>query len=378
MTPTNSIPIVDVAGLLEHMADMHAAGIVPMVYGAPGIGKSEIVAQYAAQIGAHLLDVRLSYLLPESIGPIFYPIAAEERVQAFTPALVAQVRKLRAETGKPVLIFLDELTLASRDTLSVALELLLESRIAGERVPDDTLIIAAGNRPEDTAGAIFLDGPQKSRVGSVLFQPTLDDLSAYIAKRFPKNALASAMCGFLATPAAAQIAGRTVHADGIAPIFTNRGVVRSIQAMMPIIGKASMAQIVDNRRAMRIMESLVGTEFAAKFSAFAAIAEQVTSPRDILAKPNRAKLPTSQEAIIAQLSAIHAELVANSYDSKMIESFHTYLERFDRADNVRVWVMTLSKEAQGALSRTIRGKRIMQTLSVDMDVSADAAAARGL
>lgn len=374
---TDQIPTVDVPALLEFIADMLAADLPGMIYGAPGIGKSAVVGQAADSHRYAMLDRRLGYLLPENIGPILYPIAAEQRVQAFTPALIAEVRKLREESGKPVLVFLDEITVASRETMSVALEFILEKRINGERAPDDTRILAAGNRPNDTPAAIYLDAPIRSRMASVLFAPTLADLAAYLSTAFPKAPLAAAVASFLTTPAAGQIAAKTLHADGIAPIWTPRGTVRAIAAMLPLVKGKGIGDIIENPRAMRIMESLTGVEFSAKFSAFAVIADQVTSAADILAKPKRAKLPTTQEAIIAQLTAIHNELINRQYDGASVDSFLEYLDRFDRADAVRVWVMTLRTDAMTALTRTIRGKRVMQALSVSIDDTSDLQQARG-
>lgn len=58
VTPSQLLPI---------LRDCHAAKLNPFVQGQPGVGKSAIVAQYAAEIGAEFIDARLAYYAPQDV-----------------------------------------------------------------------------------------------------------------------------------------------------------------------------------------------------------------------------------------------------------------------------------------------------------------------
>jgi MoxR-like ATPase len=54
--------------LQEHIITILTAGLVPMVAGSPGTGKSEIIHQIAKHFNLYLIDLRLSQCDPTDIN----------------------------------------------------------------------------------------------------------------------------------------------------------------------------------------------------------------------------------------------------------------------------------------------------------------------
>ena len=118
-----------------------------MIYGVPGIGKSNITAQVADALGYELLDVRAVLLDPTDIKGIPYVVDGELRNSQ--PSIFPR----KNTTGKPWLLFLDEIVLAPPSVQSALFQLVLDFQIGDYKLPEDTRIIAAGNRQEDRSGA---------------------------------------------------------------------------------------------------------------------------------------------------------------------------------------------------------------------------------
>jgi MoxR-like ATPase len=119
-----------------------------MLWGATGVGKSECVRQLSEESGAELRDIRLCQKQPTDIAGL--PALDHERQQTifYPPAFLAP-----RSDEKAVILFFDEISLAPDDTKSAVLGILEERRQGGVEIPDDWIIVAAGNRPEDLANA---------------------------------------------------------------------------------------------------------------------------------------------------------------------------------------------------------------------------------
>lgn len=115
-----------------------------MIWGPPGVGKSSIVAQIAADGGIGLVDLRLSQLAPTDLRGL--PVAEDGRSTWYPPNFLPQ-------DGKGVL-FLDEINMAPPAMQGVAQQLILDRRIGDYVVPEGWYVWAAGNRKIDRA-AVF-------------------------------------------------------------------------------------------------------------------------------------------------------------------------------------------------------------------------------
>ncbi len=109
----------------------------------PGVGKSDIVHQAAAEAGLPCRSLLGTQIAPEDVSGI--PRIVGER-SVFCPP-----RVLLPESNEPFCLFLDELPACPPDIQKAFYSLLLERRIGEHRLPPGTWVVAAGNRSEDRA-----------------------------------------------------------------------------------------------------------------------------------------------------------------------------------------------------------------------------------
>ena len=140
-----------------------------MLWGATGVGKSEAVHQLACELEAELRDIRLCQKQPTDIGGL--PALDHDKQQTvfYPPAFLAP----RAD-GKTVVLFFDEISLAPDDTKGAVLGILEERRQGKVEIPDNWVIVAAGNRPEDLANARGLGAAANRRLLHIVIEPQLE------------------------------------------------------------------------------------------------------------------------------------------------------------------------------------------------------------
>jgi MoxR-like ATPase len=109
---------------------------VPLhIWGACGVGKSQIVAQVAADRKCEFLDIRAVQLDPVDLRGL--PRISADRAEWVPP-------KFFPLDGEGIL-FLDELTSAPQMTQAGCYQLVLDRKLGEYRLPDGWLVIAAGN-----------------------------------------------------------------------------------------------------------------------------------------------------------------------------------------------------------------------------------------
>lgn len=136
-----NIPIqVDQKQLMDVLLNVGTVRPV-FIWGAPGIGKSAIVGQFAKDLGLECVSLLGSQLAPEDI--IGVPQIVEGRSIFCPPKSIA-----RAE---PYCLFLDELNACSHEVQKAFYSLILERRIGEYHLPKGSIVIGAGNRAQDNA-----------------------------------------------------------------------------------------------------------------------------------------------------------------------------------------------------------------------------------
>ncbi len=111
------------------------------VWGQPGIGKSAIVEQYATKTGLECVALLGSQLSPEDI--IGIPQIMDGTFRFCPPRLIAK--------HEAYCLFLDEFNACSFDVQKVFYTLIHDRRIGEYKLPEGSIVIAAGNRAQDYA-----------------------------------------------------------------------------------------------------------------------------------------------------------------------------------------------------------------------------------
>lgn len=111
------------------------------IWGAPGIGKSSIVQQFASQLGLPCVSMLGSQLAPEDI--IGVPQIVDGTSRFCPPSMIAR--------SEPYCLFLDELNACTHEVQKAFYSLIHEHRIGDYRLPAGSIVIGAGNRAQDAA-----------------------------------------------------------------------------------------------------------------------------------------------------------------------------------------------------------------------------------
>ena len=144
-----------------------------MLWGPPGVGKSQMVAQVATKHATVVIDIRLSQMEPSDLRGI--PFRMENIVEWAVPALLPDVKRHGA-TG---ILFLDEITSAAPTVSAAAYQLILDRRLGEYRVPDGWAIFAAGNRQGDRGVTYSMPAPLANRFSHFTVEAHLDDWVAW-------------------------------------------------------------------------------------------------------------------------------------------------------------------------------------------------------
>ena len=132
------------------------------LWGPPGIGKSDIVGQITNSLSkSHLIDIRLSLWDPTDIKGMPY-YSANDNTMKWAPPVELPSEEFAAQFDN-IVLFLDEMNSAAPAVQSAAYQLILNRRVGTYKLPDNVLIIAAGNRDADKGVTYRMPAPLANR-----------------------------------------------------------------------------------------------------------------------------------------------------------------------------------------------------------------------
>ncbi|OUV62815.1 MAG: ATPase [Gammaproteobacteria bacterium TMED119] len=144
-----------------------------MLWGAPGVGKSQIVAQVAERNQVPMIDIRLSQMEPSDLRGI--PFRNDSQVEWAIPAMLPD----RQRHGEHGILFLDEITSAAPSVSAAAYQLILDRRLGQYTIPPGWAILAAGNRQGDRGVTYTMPAPLANRFSHYAVDVNLDDWVAW-------------------------------------------------------------------------------------------------------------------------------------------------------------------------------------------------------
>ncbi len=156
-----NIPSLSVSRVIETLEDLYCIAIsnklplkqipTPFFWGPAGVGKSEGIYQMAKNISlktgkeVNVTDVRLLLFSPVDLRGV--PVADKEK--QFTNWLMPKIFDMNKSDNCVNILFLDELSAAPQSVQAAAYQICLDRRIGEFVLPDNCIIIAAGNRTTD-------------------------------------------------------------------------------------------------------------------------------------------------------------------------------------------------------------------------------------
>ncbi|MDH5785268.1 MAG: AAA family ATPase [Chromatiales bacterium] len=140
-----------------------------MLWGPPGVGKSQMVLRVGERHNVPVIDIRLSQMEPSDLRGI--PFRNGEHVEWAIPAILPDVER----HGPEGVLFLDEINSAPPSVSAAAYQLILDRRLGEYKVPDGWAIIAAGNRQGDRGVTYTMPAPLANRFAHFEVDTNLDD-----------------------------------------------------------------------------------------------------------------------------------------------------------------------------------------------------------
>ena len=264
------------------------------LWGAAGIGKSDAVRQLAAALGkatgktVHVTDVRLLLFSPVDLRGV--PMADQSR--RFTDWLRPRIFDMDESPESINILFLDELSAAPQSVQAAAYQITLDRRIGEHALPDNCIVIAAGNRTTDQSVAYKMP---KALANRLMHFSVVSDFESWKAWAL-KEGVDARVIGFLAfdqsrlcvTPETSELAYPTPRS----------------WAYVSTVLKA-LGDDVPPDTLHQLLSACVGVDTAVTFETWCGNARHLPRVEDIMA--GRCKTyPRTQDALYALVSSLTA------------------------------------------------------------------------
>ncbi len=294
-----------------------AASIPAMLWGAPGVGKSEAVAQLAAEDEASIYETRLS--LYESVDLHGLPHIVDGNVIWALPDMFATLWEMaRAHPGRPIYWFLDEVNVAMPAVMAASMQLVLNGCIGPHKLPPEVRIIAAGNKQSHRSSANRMPLAFGSRFGHIEVEPDYNEVYLYALA----NGWGPEVPGFF------KFRPGLLHQmpANDEPAFPNP---RSWERVA-----RGFKRLSDDLRIIWV-KGLVGEGGASEFETYITAGFRAPKLADILADPKGHPVPGFNEPA---LQCAVAQMLAMGATRQNLEPITLYAERMPKDLNVMVMV----------------------------------------
>jgi len=250
------------------------------LWGPPGVGKSQVVAQVAADHGLELADVRAVLLDPVDLRGIPRFTDAGDTVwcpPAFLP-----------KTGHGIL-FLDELNAAPPLVQAACYQLILDRRLGEYELPRGWTVVAAGNRESDRAVAHRMPSALANRMVHLDVDPDLDDWLDWALA----NGIDARLRAFL------QFRPKLLHAFD--PTRNDKAFPspRSWEFVSRIMAAGPSLSVLRG-----LVRGTVGEGAAAELLGFLDVHKSMPDPEAVLADPGNVPIPEDPAVIYAMCESV--------------------------------------------------------------------------
>ena len=159
--------------LVKELRANALADVPSMVWGPPGIGKSDIAYQFANSMNAKLFELRANLFDPVDVRGGLKVVEQEDGTYRTRYGVPEDYPDTDYQGA--VVLFIDELPNAPKATQNALLQLLLNKRIGTYELPANTIILAAGNRAQDRAAVHEMPTPVRNRFAHYTLEANVDD-----------------------------------------------------------------------------------------------------------------------------------------------------------------------------------------------------------
>jgi hypothetical protein len=303
------------------------------LWGPPGIGKSELVEGIANDLGGLMIDLRLGQMEPTDIRGIpFY----NKDIGKMDWAPPVELPDEETAAQYPIVVlFLDELNSAAPSVQSAAYQLILNRRIGKYKLPDNVVMVAAGNRESDKGVTYRMPTPLANRF---IHQEMKVDFASW-QEWAVNNRIHKDVVGYL------SFAKQDLYDFDAKSASRAFATPRSWTFVSQLLDDNS-----DDDTTMNLIAGTVGEGLAVKFMAHKKVASRMPNPADILS----GKVKDLQ---VKEVSAMYSLVISMCYELKAAVETKVEDKKFhEMADNFLGYMM---KNFETEL--TVMGARIALT-----------------
>jgi len=303
------------------------------LWGPPGIGKSELVEGITKDLGGLMIDLRLGQMEPTDIRGIpFYN--KDKNIMEYAPP--GDLPDAETAAQYPVVVlFLDEMNSAPASVQSAAYQLILNRRVGKYVLPDNVVMVAAGNRESDKGVTYRMPTPLANRF---IHQEMKVDFASW-QEWAVQNKIHKDVVGYL------SFAKQDLYDFDAKSASRAFATPRSWSFVSQLLNDG-----VDDETMTNLVAGTVGEGLAVKFMSHRKVASRMPNPADILS----GKVKDLQ---VKEVSAMYSLVISMCYELKgAVESKVEDKKFHEMADNFLGYMM---KNFETEL--TVMGARIALT-----------------
>ena len=287
------------------------------LWGPPGIGKSDVVADITRELGGLMIDLRLGQMDPTDIRGIPF-FNKELGKMDWAPPIDLPDEEL-ASQYPIVVLFLDEMNAAPPAVQGAAYQLILNRRVGKYRLPDNVVMIAAGNRESDKGVTYRMPTPLANRFVHIEMKA---DFAAW-QEWAVLNKIHKDVVGYL------SFAKQDLYD------FDAKSASRAFATPRTwgFVSEFLEDEDTDNVTLTDLIAGTVGEGLAVKFMAHRKIAGKLPKPEDVLSGKEK-------DLKVKEVSAMYSLVISMCYELKAaLEAKVSDKEFHNMADNFFAYMM---------------------------------------
>ena len=286
------------------------------LWGPPGIGKSELVEGITRDLGGLMIDLRLGQMEPTDIRGI--PFYNKDIGKMDWAEPVELPDEATASQYPVVVLFLDELNSAAPSVQSAAYQLILNRRIGKYKLPNNVVMVAAGNRESDKGVTYRMPTPLANRF---IHQEMKVDFPSW-QEWAVNNNIHKDVVGYL------SFAKQDLYDFDAKSASRAFATPRSWTFVSQLLDEEE-----DNDTVTNLIAGTVGEGLAVKFMAHRKVASKMPNPTDILSGKVK-------DLNVKEVSAMYSLVISMCYELKAaIEAKVSDKQFHEMADNFFAYMM---------------------------------------
>ena len=325
----HTISIPEAMKVVEFVAIKYKRAV--MIWGPPGIGKSEGVASMALTHGAALnndryIDIRLSQY--DSVDLRGIPSVNDGLITWNVPSTLPFKTNPKFNTIKELIfLFLDELNSATPSTLAVCYQLINDRRVGEHELLDNVVIVAAGNRDGDKGVTNRMPLPLANRFTHVEVGLDVDAWTCWAQK---KGLPAVGIAYFNWRK------DQLMTFDPMSPMKTFCTPRTAAWALEYMTDTTVPRDVKDH-----VMAGTIGDAVNTELWAFADMFNKITPIAEILKNPTKARLPDEESMMYAMAVSLSGHMTLST-----LGPINTYLERMSAEYIVLAWQLGVRRDKE--------------------------------